>query len=53
MDPRCGMAIIPSWIHGWVKTMGIRKVIVVIDCANVFWEEKIQCPVKCYANLFV
>jgi hypothetical protein len=43
------MAIIPSV----VSPMGIRKVIVVIDCANVLGEKKVQRPVKCHANLFV
>ena len=25
----------------------------IIYCANVFREEKVQCPVKCHTNLFV
>src|SRR6478672_6666626 len=48
-----GMAIIPSCIHAVVWAMGIRTVIVVIDCANVLGKKKVQRPVECHANHFV
>src|SRR3954447_18822832 len=28
-------------------------VVEVIYSANILWKQKVQCPVKCYANLFV
>src|SRR6185503_4008374 len=31
----------------------VAAVVEVIYRANILWEQKVQCPVKCYTNLFV
>ena len=52
----CGdsvLAIIPERISRVVLAIEIAALSKVIYCANVLREEKVQCPVKCYPNLFV
>ena len=47
------IAIIPERISRVVPAIEIAVMVEVIDCANVLGEEKVQCPVKRHANLFV
>jgi hypothetical protein len=51
-----GLAVV--FISGRVFALGrpteIATVMIeVVHCANVFREEKVQCPIKCHTNLFV
>ncbi len=47
------IANISEGISRMVLAIKITTMVDVIHRTNVFWEEKIQCPVKRYANLLV
>src|SRR5262249_42697849 len=51
-----GMVVvfIPSRVFALAQPTEIVTVVVkVIYSTNFFWEKKIECPIKCYTNLFV
>jgi len=47
------IAIIPGRIRDAIGPMEMATLIEVVHCADVLWEEKVQCPVECNTNLFV
>jgi hypothetical protein len=47
------IVLIPRGVPGLAGPTEIATLIEVVHSANVLWEKKVQCPVKCYTYLFV